>query len=44
MGLLNHLFGDNESIAKEIEADEEFIMEQWNDYLKTVPKKENIIK
>jgi hypothetical protein len=43
MGLLNHLFGSTESIAKEIEADEEAIIKHWKHYLGTVPKKKEII-
>ncbi|MFA5142184.1 MAG: hypothetical protein WC471_04405 [Candidatus Woesearchaeota archaeon] len=43
MGLLNRLFGSTESIAKEIEADDAVIKKQWDDYLKTIPKKKIII-
>lgn len=39
MGLLNHLFGSSESIAVEIESDDEKIVKHWQDYLKTVSKK-----
>jgi len=44
MGLLNRLFGSTESIAKEIEADDEQLLEQWKDYLGTVLKKRVIIE
>ncbi len=43
MGLLNHLFGSTESTAKEIELDNESILENWRNYLKTIPKKEKVI-
>jgi len=43
MGLLNHLFGSTESIAKEIEADEEVIIKHWKQYLGTIFKKKDII-
>jgi len=38
MGLLNHLFGSTESIAEEIEADDESIIKHWKHYLGTVCK------
>jgi hypothetical protein len=44
MGLLNHLFGSKESIAREIEADEEAIAKHWKHYLSTVPRKKDIIE
>ena len=44
MGLLNHLFGSTESIAKEIEADEESIIKHWKHYLDTISKKKEIIE
>ena len=44
MGLLNHLFGSKESIAKEIEADEEAIVKHWKHYLSTIPRKKDIIE
>lgn len=44
MGLLNHLFGSKESIAREIEADEEAIIKHWKHYLSTIPKKKEIIE
>lgn len=39
MGLLNHLFGSTEAIAKEIKLDEEEAIRNWKKYLKTIPKK-----
>ncbi len=44
MGLLNHLFGSKESIAKEIEADEEAIIKHWKHYISTIPRKKEIIE
>lgn len=44
MGLLNHLFGSTESIAKEIELDEESISQSWKKYLKTISKKKEVIE
>ena len=44
MGLLNHLFSSTESIAKEIEADDESIIKHWKHYLSTISKKKNIIE
>ena len=44
MGLLNHLFGSTESIAKEIEADEESIIKHWKHYFSTISKKKEIIE
>mgnify|MGYP001597384209 CR=1 FL=1 len=43
MGLLNRLFRSTESIAKEIEIDAEAIIKHWQDYLKTLARKEEII-
>ncbi len=43
MGLLNHLFGSTEAIAKEIELDEEEAIRNWKKYLKTIPKKKEVI-
>ena len=43
MGILNHLFGSKESIAKEIEADEEAIIKHLKHYLGTIPRKKEII-
>ena len=43
MGLLNHLFASTEAIAGEAEADEESIRKKWNEYLKTIPLKKEII-
>ncbi len=44
MGLLNHLFGSAESIAKELETDDESIIKHWKHYLSTVSRKKEIIK
>lgn len=44
MGLLNHLFGSTESIAKEIELDEEEAIRNWKKYLKTISKKKEVIE
>ncbi|MBU0665766.1 MAG: hypothetical protein ABIC91_05445 [Nanoarchaeota archaeon] len=44
MELLNHLFGSIESIAKEIDADEEFIIKHWKHYLITISKKKEIFE
>ncbi len=44
MGLLNHLFGSKESIAREIEADKEAIIKHWKHYLSTIPGKREIIE
>ena len=43
MGLLNHLFGSMESVAREIEADEEAIIKHWKHYLSNIPIKRGII-
>ena len=43
MGILNHLFGSSESIAKEIELDERNIIRNWKKYLKTVSQKKEVI-
>lgn len=43
MGLLNHLFGSTESISKEIETDEESIIEHWKHYLGTISRKKELI-
>lgn len=39
MGILNQLFGSTESIAKDMEKDDQAILKIWRDYLDTVPKK-----
>lgn len=44
MGLLNHLFGSTESMAKEMKLDDEVILEQWKDYRQTISKKKVIIE
>lgn len=44
MGLLNHLFGSTESIAKEIKADDESIIKHWKHYLGTISRKKEIIE
>ncbi len=44
MGLLNHLLSSKESIAREIEADEEAIVKHWKHYLSTIPQKKYIIE
>ena len=43
MGMLNHLFGSSESVAKEAELDNNAILKKWKDYLETIPKKKAII-
>jgi len=48
MGLLNRLFASSESassesIAKEMEADEESIQKQWNEYLNTLALKKELV-
>jgi len=43
MGLLNHLFGSEESVARAIVADEAAIDKHWKHYLGTLPKKKKII-
>ncbi len=44
MSLLNRLFSSTESIAKEIKLNDETILKNWKDYLKTIPKKKLIIE
>ena len=44
MGVLNHLFGSTESIAREIELDDEDIIRNWKKYLKTISKKKEVIE
>ncbi|MEK6809838.1 MAG: hypothetical protein AABY40_04130 [Nanoarchaeota archaeon] len=44
MGILNHLFGSTESVAKEMELDEEQIIKDWKKYLKTISKKKEVIE
>ena len=44
MGLLNRLFGSTESVAKEMEADEESILKHWENYLGTISGKKRIIE
>ncbi len=44
MGLLNRLFSSTESLAQELELDEQLIQKQWKTYLKTVSKKKVIIE
>lgn len=44
MGVLNHLFGSTETIAKEIELDEEEAIRNWKKYLKTISKKKEVIE
>ena len=44
MGLLNHLFGSEESIAKEIELDDDSIKKIWKDYVETISEKKKIIE
>lgn len=43
MGILNHLFDSTESVATEIELDDESILKHWKKYLKTISKKKEII-
>jgi hypothetical protein len=43
MGALNNLFKSTESIAKEIELDDETIRKQWDDYKNTITSKHNIL-
>lgn len=43
MGILNALFG-SKSAAQKIVMDDEFILEQWKDYCKTVPQKKILIE
>ena len=43
MGLLNHLFGSEESIAKEMKLDDDAITKSWDEYIKTISKKKGII-
>lgn len=43
MGLLTRLFASTEAVAKEIEVDEEFIIQHWKHYLSTISKKKTII-
>jgi hypothetical protein len=44
MGLLNRLFGSRESIAKEINEDNDAIIKHWKNYLDTVSVRKEIIK
>ncbi|MFC1648109.1 hypothetical protein ACFL1B_01490 [Nanoarchaeota archaeon] len=44
MGLLNHFFSSNESIAEEIEQDDEAIHDKWRKYSETIPRKKDIIE
>jgi hypothetical protein len=44
MGVLNHLFGSSESVAKEIELDDGAILKKWKDYAETIPKKKKLIE
>ncbi|KYK26488.1 hypothetical protein AYK26_05040 [Euryarchaeota archaeon SM23-78] len=44
MGLLNHLFGSTESIAREIELDDKSILKNWKEYLTTIPKKKGVVE
>lgn len=44
MGLLNHLFGSTESIAREIELDDKSILKNWKEYLATIPKKKAVVE
>lgn len=44
MGLLDHLFNSEESIAKELKLDDDSIIKSWNDYLGTISKKKPIIE
>ena len=43
MGILNRLFGSGESVAKEIEHDDAEIIRLWEEYLKTISRKREII-
>ena len=43
MGLLNHLFSSTEAAAKEIKKESEDMIKKWEEYLSTLPKKEEII-
>ena len=44
MGLLNHLFGSTESVAHEMQLDEEAILRHWKNYLATISKKKDLIE
>jgi acyl carrier protein phosphodiesterase len=43
MGILNRLFGTEESISKHALKDEETISKDWNEYRKTIQEKQQII-
>lgn len=43
MGLLNRFFGSTESLAKEIDADEQAIIKHWEHYRSTISKKKEIM-
>ncbi len=43
MGLLNQLFASSVNVAEKAERSEEEISKVWNDYLETIPEKEQII-
>ena len=43
MGILNHLFGSTEAIAREMELDDKAIVWHWKEYLRTISRKEEII-
>lgn len=42
--MLNRLFGSTEAVAKEIELDENLLVQHWEEYLKTVSKRRAIVK
>lgn len=43
MGLLNHLFGTTESIAREIASENVSIRKIWEEYHETIPKKKALV-
>lgn len=43
MGVLNRLFGSTESLAREMEADDESILQHWTHYLGTISKKKKLV-
>jgi|SRR3989344_2650012 len=43
MGVLNRLFGSTESLAREMEADDEYILQHWKNYLGTISRKKKLV-
>ncbi len=44
MGFLNRIFGSEESLAREIEHDDDAIRKHWNDYIFTFAEKRQLIE